>query len=123
MSGSPSASFRRVGVRRTKLFELDCPFEGNARALDARLLRDGFAPLFERAGEAVQRAGRDVDEVVFERFLRCRSSRGDAFDVAAEWLADPDRLLAAIGAGCGQADVDDIRIESLHVVVTLEEWA
>ena len=123
MSTVADTSFRREDIRRTKLFECDCPFEADARAPDGGMLRDGFAALFERAGEAVQRAGRDVDEVVFERFLRCRHPGGGSFDVAAEWLADPQRLMAAIRARCGEGGAGDIRIESLHVVVTLEEWA
>ncbi len=116
-------SFRRENIRRSKLLEIDCPFEGDPGVLDMGTLRSGFAALFERAGQAVQRAGRDVDQVVFERFLRCRPSRGGSFDVAVEWLSDPDRLVADIRARCGAVDADDIRIESLLVVVTLEEWA
>lgn len=122
MSTAADTSFRRGNIRRTKLFELDCPFDGDAKALDGGVLRDGFATLFERAGEAVQRSGRDVDDVVFERFLRCRRSGGDAFDVAVEWLSAPDRLVADIRAHAGECDAEDIRIESLLVVVMLEEW-
>jgi len=123
VSTAVDTSFRRENIRRTKLLEFDCPFEGDREVLDMGTLRSGFAALFERAGQAVQRAGRDVDQVVFERFLRCRRSGGDSFDVAVEWLSDPDRLVADIRARCGAVDADDIRIESLLVVVTLEEWA
>ena len=123
MSTAVDTSFRRENIRRSKLLEIDCPFEGDPGVLDSGTLRSGFAALFERAGQAVQRAGRDVDQVVFERFLRCRLSGGGSFDVAVEWLSDPDRLLKVICACAGDCDAGDIRIESLLVVVMVEEWA
>lgn len=109
-------------IRRTTLFDDSSRFDCGADELDIRELRSGFAALGERAAEAVQRAGHDLDEVVFDRFLCCRPPMGGCIEVPVKWLADERRLLADIRARCEAADGELPRIESLRLVAHLEEW-
>lgn len=78
------------------LFSVFEPFDSPLNQLDLPALRLAFGRLFDRAANEVFRLGRDLDEVIFERFLRCRIIDGGEFSAPAQPLSNLDRLVATI---------------------------
>ncbi len=70
--------------------------EMSAAALDLERLRRGFAELFDRSAQAVQLAGYEQDDAVFERYLVLRTADGAEVSIGAAWLADRERLIGHI---------------------------
>jgi len=85
-----SAGNRQVEYNETLSMEM------SAAALDLERLRRGFAELFDRAAQAVQLAGYEQDDAVFERYLLVRTADGAEVTITAEWLADRERLIGHI---------------------------
>jgi hypothetical protein len=102
----------------------DCPVVD----IDLRRLQLGFSELFDRAAQAVQRLGLDVDDVVFDRVLVCRTTNVACLEVVADWVADKERLIAHIQSHLAQAstptarggDLATLRIVALKVIVRCE---
>lgn len=73
---------------------------------DPRPLHLAFARLFDQAAQAISRAGSDLDEVLVERMLVARRRDGESAEVAADFLADSQRLRNSILKGCRDAGLD-----------------
>jgi len=78
---------------RQVVYNETLPLVMSAAALDLERLRRGFAELFDRAAQAVQLAGYDQDDAVFERYLIVRTADGAEVTIKADWLADRERLI------------------------------
>jgi hypothetical protein len=109
--------------------------------LDMDWLRRQYSILFDRAAQAVFRAGYDLDDVIVERFVSLVDEHGDASQVPASALRKgesesdrvprPDGGRTSAGAGgspgapggsaSSQLDASR-RIQSLFVSVVLERW-
>lgn len=85
-----SARSRRVVYNET------LPLEMAAAALDLEHLRRGFAELFDGAAQAVQLAGYEQDDAVFERYLALQTADGAEVTIGAAWLANRERLIGHI---------------------------
>ena len=91
---------------RQVVYNETLPMEIAAAALDRERLRRGFAELFDRAAQAVQLAGYEQDDSVFERYLVVRTADGAEVSIVAEWLADRERLIGHIIESLGGFPVD-----------------
>jgi len=83
--------------------------------------------LFDKAALAVNRAGYDLDDVVFDRFIACRRHRSDPVDVPLPSLTDAAAIASAavdslICQGNDSSPPIEPRIAALRVVVILERW-
>lgn len=78
------------------LYQKTAPFLSSLDRLDMPALRQAFAALMDDAALAVQRAGFDLDDVVIERSLICRTARDRQVTVEAAWLSDGARQADAI---------------------------
>jgi hypothetical protein len=78
------------------LCSLSEPFDTPLDSLDLPAIRLAFGRLFDRAANEVFRLGRDLDEVTFERFLRCRVNDGGGYTAPAEPLSNFDRFVATV---------------------------
>jgi hypothetical protein len=112
-------------LRRRILFEDTVPIDFPVAGIDLDVIRRVFSGLFDRAAQAVSRAGYDQDDAVVERFLVCRVGEATALDIAAECLSEADRLAAQVvralvAAGAGRLGPAEIRIIGLKAVATLE---
>jgi hypothetical protein len=107
---------------RQVVYNETLPMEMAAAALDLERLRMGFAELFDRAAQAVQLAGYEQDDAVFERYLLVRTAEGAEVSIGAEWLADRERLIGHIaesldrsvrGVDLSGACIIGIRVEAV----------
>ncbi len=103
---------------REVVYNETLPMEMAAAALDLERLRRGFAELFDRAAQAVQLAGYEQDDAVFERYLVLRTADGADISIGAEWLADRERLIGDI-AGVG-GDLSRVSIIGVKVKVVFD---
>ena len=88
--------FTMSASNRHVVFDETVAMEMSAAALDLDCLRKGFAELFDRAARAVQLAGYEQDDAVFERYLLVRTADGAEVTIEANWLADRERLIRHI---------------------------
>jgi len=113
-----SARSRQVVYHETLAMEM------SAAALDLERLRRGFAELFDRAARAVQLAGYEQDDAVFERYLFVRTAEGAEALIGAEWLADRGRLVRHIAeslVGCVTGvDLSGVCIKGIRVEAVVD---
>ena len=101
---------------RQVVYNETLPMEMSVAALDLDRLRRGFAELFDRAAQAVQLAGYEQDDAVFERYVRVWTADGAEVSIGAEWLADRERLIgdiAAVGGELSRVAITGIGVEAV----------
>ncbi len=104
---SPLGSSRPV---RELIHEETLPFPSEAERFDLALGRQSFSTLFDRAAQAVFRAGYDLDDVTIDQFIVLCGNDGTESEMEfSAWLRDV--TLRATG-----------RIAALRVRVYLERW-
>ena len=114
-----SACARRIVYNETN------PLEMTVDRLDLERLRKGFAELFDRAAQAVQLAGYEQDDAVFDRYLLVQVADGAKVSIRADWLADRERLVGHItselhGEIGGAWKLADVQLVGIGVVAVLE---
>ncbi|MDO8629755.1 MAG: hypothetical protein Q7R41_04620 [Phycisphaerales bacterium] len=112
-------------LRRRIVFDDTMPIDVPLAGIDADSIRRVFSDLFDRAAQAVSRAGYDQDDAVVERFIVCRTADTFNHEIPADYLSDAGRLTehvtsAVRAAGAGELDPAEIRIIGLQAVATLE---
>jgi len=112
---------------RVLLSTADAAFDSPAFGLDLDELRRLFLKLCDDTAQAVQSAGHDLDEVIVERFLRCRLCDSSTFDAPADVLSDKERLLHSLSETARRnqglsMDAGSLHVVGLRVVAYLERW-
>jgi len=111
------------------VFDETLPLEMTASDLDLERLRRAFAELFDRGAQAVQLAGYEQDDAVFERYLVLRTANGAEVVVRADWLADRERLIRQIADETQKAetqkrttevDLSEVSIVGIRVEAVVE---
>ena len=115
------------GIRRTVIHEAMWPCDLPLDELDMDWLRRQFSTLFDEAALAVSRAGYDLDDVVFDRYIACGHNRSDPVDMPLPSLTDADAIASAVlelltSDGNDSSPPTGPRIAGLRVVVILERW-
>lgn len=109
---------------RQVVYNETLPMEMSAAALDLARLRRGFAELFDRAAHAVQLAGYEQDDALFERHLLVRTADGAEVAVRADWLADRERLIGHLAENLGHSvtsvDLSCVSIIGIGVEAVVE---
>ncbi|MEK7710690.1 MAG: hypothetical protein AAB341_02245 [Planctomycetota bacterium] len=116
---------RETGTHRRIVFDDTVPIDVPLAGIELDAIRRVFSELFDRAAQAVSRAGYDQDDAVVERSFVCRAGDATELHIAVEWLSDADRLAAQvvralIAAGVAEADARLARIVGLKAVAILE---
>lgn len=114
-------------IQRTLLYKETVEAGFRVDGVEVERLRYLFAPLFDRAAQAVQRAGHDQDDCIIDRFLICRMGTGNSWQAPVESLGERGRLLMRLmasaehvaGHGC---EASDVQVVGLCVTATLEQW-
>ena len=97
------------------------PVEVSAAAIDLERLRKGFAELFDRAAQAVQLAGYEQDDALFERYLVLRTAEGAEVTIEAEWLADRERLIRHIAEGVRGSNAVGVDLSCVSIIAVRVE--
>jgi len=80
-------------TQRRRLLHADfIPVSKPLDALDEVWLRQRFSELFDRSGQAIHRAGYDLDDVVVDRIIICVQCGGSEWQEPAEPLSDVRRM-------------------------------
>ncbi len=120
-----SSVMRETRPHRRIVFDdtvtIDVPLTG----IDVDAIRRVFSDLFDRAAQAVSRAGYDQDDAVVERFFICRAGDATELHIAAECLSDAGGLTTHIvgtltAAGIAEVNACEARIVGLKAVAILE---
>ncbi len=114
-------------IRRTVIHEATLPCDVPLNELDMDWLRRRFSTLFDEAALAVNRAGYDLDDVVFDRFIAYEHKGAEPVEVALPSLTDPTAVVSAVPASPDEGHHESARppqprIVALRVVVILEQW-
>ena len=114
-------------VQRTVIHEETLPCDVPLDELDMDWLRRQFLTLFDRAALAVCRAGYDLDDVVFDRFICRYDGDSEMTGVPLPSLTDASAVANAIVGAPGTRARDAAQlvkppIVGLRVVVVLERW-
>ena len=109
---------------RQVVYNESLPMEMVAAELDLERLRGGFAELFDRAARAVQLAGYEQDDAVFERYLIVRTAERAEVSIGAEWLADRGRLVRhlaeSLDGGVTGVDLSGVCIKGIRVEAVVD---
>lgn len=78
------------------LFEEKLRIDMSLDQLQLDAIRQDFSALFDRALLGVQKAGLDLDDVEFNRFLICRTTEKSEIRIPANSLSDAERMKNSI---------------------------
>lgn len=103
-------------IERRVVFDESRPAEIPLAGLEIKALRESYLPVLEAAARAVQVAGHEQDDAVFDRFIVLKLPNARETTMAAQWFAFPDRFLADVREHLNTVVPEDVELEDVTIV-------
>ncbi len=112
-------------IQRRVIAEESIQVDWSLEKLNLEVVRRTFSDLFDRAAVAVHRAGHDLDDVVVERRMICRTTDGFDRDVSVFFMSNVNQMVEntvtqLVNAGLSATEARCARILAMKCEAVLE---